>query len=65
MAELGLFSVGVPPVLGGGTSLMRCLVAEEIARGRRARATPRDEVVRKSEVASARHLVCGHELEVA
>ena len=34
MAELGLLSIGVPPELGGagGTTLMLCLVAEEIAR---------------------------------
>ena len=34
MAGLGLLSIGVPPELGGagGTSLMLCLVAEEIAR---------------------------------
>lgn len=34
MAALGLLSIGVPPELGGagGTSLMLCLVAEEIAR---------------------------------
>jgi alkylation response protein AidB-like acyl-CoA dehydrogenase len=34
MAELGLLSIGVPPELGGagGTSLMLCLVAEEVAR---------------------------------
>ena len=34
MAELGLLSIGVPPDLGGagGTSLMLCIVAEEIAR---------------------------------
>ncbi|HJQ85411.1 MAG TPA: acyl-CoA dehydrogenase family protein [Candidatus Binatia bacterium] len=34
MAELGLFSIGVPATLGGvgGTSLMLCLVAEEVAR---------------------------------
>ena len=34
MAELGLLSIGVPEDLGGagGTSLMLCLVAEEIAR---------------------------------
>ncbi len=34
MAELGLLAIGVPPELGGagGTSLMLCLVAEEIAR---------------------------------
>ncbi len=34
MAELGLLSIGVPAELGGagGTSLMLCIVAEEIAR---------------------------------
>ena len=34
MAELGLLSIGVPEAIGGagGTSLMLCLVAEEIAR---------------------------------
>ena len=34
MAALGLLSIGVPPELGGagGTSLMLCIVAEEIAR---------------------------------
>jgi alkylation response protein AidB-like acyl-CoA dehydrogenase len=34
MAELGLLSIGVPPERGGagGTSLMLCIVAEEIAR---------------------------------
>ena len=34
MAELGLLSIGVPPELGGvgGTTLMLCVVAEEIAR---------------------------------
>jgi alkylation response protein AidB-like acyl-CoA dehydrogenase len=34
MGELGLLGIGVPPDLGGagGTSLMLCLVAEEIAR---------------------------------
>jgi alkylation response protein AidB-like acyl-CoA dehydrogenase len=34
MAALGLFAIGVPPERGGvgGTSLMLCLVAEEIAR---------------------------------
>jgi alkylation response protein AidB-like acyl-CoA dehydrogenase len=34
MAKLGLLAIGVPPTLGGvgGTSLMHCLVAEEIAR---------------------------------
>jgi alkylation response protein AidB-like acyl-CoA dehydrogenase len=34
MGELGLLSIGVPPELGGGggTSLMFCIVAEEIAR---------------------------------
>ena len=34
MAELGLLSIGVPETMGGvgGTSLMLCLVAEEIAR---------------------------------
>ena len=34
MAELGLLSIGVPPELGGagGTSLMLCIVGEEIAR---------------------------------
>jgi alkylation response protein AidB-like acyl-CoA dehydrogenase len=34
MAELGLLSIGVPEAMGGvgGTSLMLCLVAEEIAR---------------------------------
>jgi alkylation response protein AidB-like acyl-CoA dehydrogenase len=34
MADLGLLSIGVPPELGGagGTSLMLCIVAEEIAR---------------------------------
>ncbi|HSQ66898.1 MAG TPA: acyl-CoA dehydrogenase family protein [Polyangiaceae bacterium] len=34
MAELGLLSIGVPAELGGvgGTSLMQCIVAEEIAR---------------------------------
>lgn len=34
MAELGLLSIGVPADLGGagGTSLMLCIVAEEIAR---------------------------------
>ena len=32
MAELGLLAIGVPPGLGGagGTTLMLCLVAEEI-----------------------------------
>jgi alkylation response protein AidB-like acyl-CoA dehydrogenase len=34
MGDLGLLSIGVPPALGGagGTSLMACIVAEEIAR---------------------------------
>jgi alkylation response protein AidB-like acyl-CoA dehydrogenase len=34
MAELGLLAIGVPPEQGGagGTSLMLCLVAEEVAR---------------------------------
>jgi alkylation response protein AidB-like acyl-CoA dehydrogenase len=34
MADLGLLSIGVPPELGGagGTSLMLCIVAEEVAR---------------------------------
>ena len=34
MGELGLLGIGVPPDLGGagGTSLMFCIVAEEIAR---------------------------------